>query len=496
MTRLQLASFLICAAAIPSIGRVCAQTSVDAAPFNESDTGDKRQTSSRKPQDSPPRLAIPGAEASRQSLSRVRDIFASEYAAATTSQKKSELANRLAEQVATTADPVDRWTLLTEALRLATDSGDVSIALPIIERIPNEFNVERNASRLDALSRLAGKSAPASAAEIGGAVLNVARDAEKAGDDDLAAKSITLGLTLARKAKNADVLADATRLQQLAKERQRLSRELDPVLKKLADDPANPELNLDAGRLLCLKSDRWDEGLPLLAKGSDAALAQLARNEARQPTSGAAVIMLADGWWNWAEGQKSPWKLLAQSHAAELYGRVVHELQGLERARVEKRVSQAAAVGAGTGETTFLADIPEAEVKGVTNNFFSKNGTLGASFTVSGKQFPKSIMALPDSSSTSTVVYKLPAGVVRTRGRVGIFTPAHAKPADQPAAPLAFQVVADGEIVWTSPPLKKRDDTASFDVAIRNASKLELRTICTGHNNNGWGAWLDPVILK
>ena len=61
---------------------------------------------------------------------------------------------------------------------------------------------------------------------------------------------------------------------------------------------------------------------------------------------------------------------------------------------------------------------------------------------------------------------------------------------------MTFQLVADGEIVWTSPPLKKRDDTAAFDVAIRNASKLELNTTCTGLNNNNWGAWLDPAIVK
>ena len=142
------------------------------------------------------------------------------------------------------------------------------------------------------------------------------------------------------------------------------------------------------------------------------------------------------------------------------------------------------------------ADLEEAEVKGVINNFFSKNGTLGAAFTVSGKPYPKAVMALPDSNATSTVAYRLPAGVVRARGRVGIFTPKYAKPTDQPAAPIAFQLVADGEIVWSSPPLNKRDDTATFDVAIRNAAKLELLTTCTGHNNNAWAAWLDPVIVK
>ena len=135
-------------------------------------------------------------------------------------------------------------------------------------------------------------------------------------------------------------------------------------------------------------------------------------------------------------------------------------------------------------------------MKGVVNNFFSKNGTLGTAFTVSGKPCPNSIMALPDSNATSVVTYRLPAGVVRARGRVGIFTPSHAKPTDQPAAPIAFQLVADGEVVWSSLPLKKRDDTATVDVAIRNAATLQLRTTCPGQSNNNWAAWLDPVIVK
>jgi hypothetical protein len=225
-------------------------------------------------------------------------------------------------------------------------------------------------------------------------------------------------------------------------------------------------------------------------------LVRVATAEIATPTALPEITRLADAWWDWAESQKPPWKLAAQARAVFLYARVVDDLQGLDKARVEKRIATVAAAGGGTGQTMFLADLEEAEVKGVINNFFSKNGTLGAAFTVSGKPYPKAVMALPDSNATSTVAYRLPAGVVRARGRVGIFTPKYAKPTDQPAAPIAFQLVADGEIVWSSPPLNKRDDTATFDVAIRNAAKLELLTTCTGHNNNAWAAWLDPVIVK
>jgi len=443
-----------------------------------------------------PRMQVPDEGVAEQSLTRIRDIFASEYALATTPRRKSDLARRLAAEGATTEDPVDRWTLLSEALRLATDVGDAGVALPTIDRLSLGFSLDQHLWQLNTLSRLAGKSTPASARQVGEAALRVARDADAAGDDAIAAKAINLASTLARKSKSAELLADAARLQQRTRDLHRISKEVAPLLERVASAPADPIANLEAGLALCLKAERWDEGLPLLAKGSDAALARLAAAERANPTAPADLIRLADGWWDWADAQKPPWKLPAQTRAAATYGRVVNDLRGLDKARVEKRIANVAAAGGGTGQTMFLADLQEAEVKGVVNNFFSKNGTLGRPFEVGGRHYPKAVMALPDSKASSTVAYRLPAGVVRTRGRVGIFSPEHAKPNDQPATPLAFQVVADGEVVWSSPPLTKRDDTAAFDIAIRNAAKLELRTTCTGHNNNGWGAWLDPVIVK
>ena len=442
------------------------------------------------------RIPVPSADARRTSAARVKEIYADDYAAAGPPAKKAEFAKRLVEQARSTADHADRWTLLTEALRLATEAGDVATALPLIDRFPTEFAVERHASRLEALTRLATKSSGPTADEVASACLEVARDADKGGEEELVAKAVTLASGIARKTKNAGLLADATRLQQKAKERQKVAKELEPLLEKVRASPADPEANLEAGRVLCLKADRWRDGLAMLAKGSDPALARIAATEAADPKAPTDLIRLADAWWDWADSQKPPWKLPAQTHAVSIYGRVVNDLQGLDKARVEKRIATVAAAGGGTGQMMFLADLQEAEVKGVVNNFFSKNGTLGKPFTVGGKPFPKAVMALPDSRATATVAYRLPAGVVRARGRVGIFTPDHAKPADQPSAPMTFQLVADGEVVWTSPPLGKRDDTAAFDVAIRNASKLELNTTCTGLNNNNWGAWLDPAIVK
>ena len=443
------------------------------------------------------RILMPSEEALLGSKGRVKHVFADDYTTASTPSKKIALAKRFVDHAASTNDFADRWILLSEGLRLATEVGDTALALQLIDRIPAEFAVDRFGWRFEALGRLVRKAvSPASNEEVAAACLALACEADEAGEDQIVAKATSLAASIARTTKNAGLVADAARLQQKSKERQKILKELEPLLAKVQQSPADPEVNFEAGRALCLKGGRWSEGLPLLAKGSDPILARIAAAEITGPTAATEIIRMADGWWDWAEGQKPPWKLAAQTRAVFLYSRVMNDIEGLNKARVENRMGRVAAAGGGTGQTMFLADLQEAEVKGVVNNFFSKNGTLGTAFTVSGKPCPNSIMALPDSNATSVVTYRLPAGVVRARGRVGIFTPSHAKPTDQPAAPIAFQLVADGEVVWSSLPLKKRDDTATFDVAIRNAATLQLRTTCTGHSNNNWAAWLDPVIVK
>src|SRR5207237_1423076 len=69
------------------------------------------------------------------------------------------------------------------------------------------------------------------------------------------------------------------------------------------DAPQDAEANLIVGKHLCFGCGRWDEGLPLLAKGSDAALKTLAEKDLAKPPGGAALMALADGWWDLAYDQ-------------------------------------------------------------------------------------------------------------------------------------------------------------------------------------------------
>ena len=443
------------------------------------------------------KVAVPSADARRQSMDRVKEVFREEFAKATTLPKKRELARALFEQAAGSEVVADRWVMLAEAMRLATEATDADTALDAMDAIGSQFSLPDPAWRLDALTRLAPRATAETDQKIAAACLETAKQAFAAEQDQIALKAVGVALGIARKNRDEDLLARVTRFQQSIRDRQRLEKELEPLLREVAEWPTNAAANTAAGAALCLKASRWEEGLPMLARGDDRSLADIAANELAESHGAKERVALGDQWWDWAETRKSPLQALAQSRAVYHYSFAVNELQGLDRVRLEKRIDAVQRQSGGTGETMFLADLPEKEVTGQDSFTKGNNTARGGKFTVGGKSFEKAVTATPKGSgATSAVKYTLPTGSRRCRGKVALYRPDHAKPGDEPRDPVLFEVVVDGEAIWRSPPLKKLDDTASFDVDLGAGRTLELRMHYPGSNWCAWGTWLDPVIVK
>ena len=71
---------------------------------------------------------------------------------------------------------------------------------------------------------------------------------------------------------------------------------------KLKTDPDDAAASLAVGRWSCFWQGDWEEGLKLLAKGSDAALKSLAAEElAAKPAKADDSVARGDAWWNMAE---------------------------------------------------------------------------------------------------------------------------------------------------------------------------------------------------
>ena len=56
----------------------------------------------------------------------------------------------------------------------------------------------------------------------------------------------------------------------------------------------------------------------------------------------AGAVAAADAWWNYAETKKGTVKDAALRHATDLYQKMLPDLSGLDKVRVEKRVQESA----------------------------------------------------------------------------------------------------------------------------------------------------------
>jgi len=314
-----------------------------------------------------------------------------------------------------------------------------------------------------------------------------------AGRFDSAEAMAKVAATAARKARDPALTKTVTTRLSEIRGHKKQEVELQPLLDRLSANANDRDAARQVGMIRCFTQARWSEGVRLLAKGDDPDLARICAMELRQADGN--LIAAADAWWAYADTRKPVQKDAIRRHAADLYEAALPDLTGLDRVRVEKRL-QEVALGTERGEqAVFFADLKETVVTGAKYGF-SKDGTyMGKPFTCVNEKWPKAISVIGDGSAPAVVEYHLPTMASRVQGRVGVFSPADAKADQQPGAPMVFEVVADGRVVWTSAPLTKRDAAQPFRVNIRGATKIELRTQ-TKSGYCAWGAWLDPQVVR
>jgi hypothetical protein len=437
----------------------------------------------------------PAAAISRQAIAEVKEIFAEDYTRATTPPRKFALAQQLLGQVDKTTAAAEQWALVSEVMRLASDAGDIELSFAAIEKAGGLFAIDVDGLKLDAISKLATKAPLPALDGLARAALSIAQNATDAGNSAIATKSLSLASGLARKTKNRTLVAEATKIQQSARDYEKELREKAAIEAKLAAQPGDPEVCLEAGKYFCFKADEWSRGLPLLAKGSDTDLARLAVGEVNGGKSVDAVVSLADAWWDWAQQERGTGKTAGTAHAADLYETILPKTSGLDRARMEKRVQESNRDRNGRRERrSHVADLKEHSTKNIVGVFTKDGSYEGAAFTCGNQAWPKSLVFIAYEKSPS-VTFTIPEGARRLVGKVGIFTPATGVNASmQPQEQQIFEILLDGKTAWKSPALSKRDETADFDVPLFDAQRVELKATSKTIARS-WTAWLDPEFI-
>lgn len=286
------------------------------------------------------RAPVPSMEARKAAAAKVRDVFGGDVSKATSADAKARLAKELVGHAAGTADPIDRYVLLDGARSLAMEAGNVDLVLEVLNAIAAAYFVDADEAEVQALESLAGKAPIDAVGKIAERLMAAGQKAAASGAIDSAEDIAQSAVKAARRGKDRDL--QRTSLEALAAIREQktvVARE-----KSLEDKVRQAPDDIDAltalGIYRCFVKGDWDSGIPLLAKGNDPLLRDLARMEAAGAAAGAQHAALGDRWWEFSARAPKDQQAGAETRAQMHYGLALSELTGLEQARITKRIEE------------------------------------------------------------------------------------------------------------------------------------------------------------
>ena len=289
------------------------------------------------------KLAIPTDEQQQTVERQVREIFQAEFAAAKTAETRSALAGKLVEQAGKSgSDVAAPYVLCRLAAQQYAAAGNLDKAMTVLDTTAARYDTDVSRLKLEILNSLLGSRAKPAAIEpdiargIYDAAMKLTESAAATGEVEAAVQFVRIVSTAAYRSRDPE----------LERESGKKTREIDALkarftavqkaLDTLETDPADADANLKAGQWLCLVKGQWDRGLPMLAKGSNKALAELARQDLGTHGEAKKQVAVADAWWNLGEKEPAN-KAALQDRARHWYQLAMPKLAGLDKARAEKR---------------------------------------------------------------------------------------------------------------------------------------------------------------
>jgi hypothetical protein len=287
------------------------------------------------------RLPVPKSAVQSKAEHFVREHYKTEFAQHDPSDQLA-LSHKLRDEIDQFRDdPPTRFVMLREARELAVDAGDLDAAFAAIDEMGRLFQIDPGELKASAMSAMIDKS-ELPPPQLIDKYLHLAETFLSTGDVSMAGKAYALASML------SDQQRDPVTKQRVKEEHIAIMdavREQKAVLaaiNKVKVHPEDAEANLLIGKYACFVRELWPQGLPYLAKGSDAKLKALAEQElgsANADTTAAA----ADAWWDYASSTAGQPAERARLHAADLYRQTMPNLTGDKKTIAEQRIQQIAA---------------------------------------------------------------------------------------------------------------------------------------------------------
>jgi WD40 repeat protein len=287
-------------------------------------------------------LAVPKTAELVKSRSLIKEVFAADFAKATDDNGRRGLATKLLDQARQQENAaVERYAALEAAQQLAIDGKAIQLAIEIAD----EFGVWFEGDSIARLVEVAqGLSATCRSTQERA---SLAKAALQLVDDATAADRYIDASRLVEVATSAALAARNPALQEAAKvvsERVEAARAAvvtyQNALKLLAKDPADPAANLVAGRFLCFLRGDWQNGVPHLARSSDANLRKAAEQELAKPDDVDDWEALGDLWQAAAEAASPSDRPACAASAEFWYAKALEASTGLRKVKLQRSLEK------------------------------------------------------------------------------------------------------------------------------------------------------------
>jgi hypothetical protein len=283
------------------------------------------------------RRPVPNSSKQSPVLRQIREEHKADYADREATPQL-QLAKVFRKEAAATDDPVRQFVLLREARELAINGGDLDECFGVIDDMARSFTVDASDMKVTAMAASLDR-ARVPPRQLLDQYLKIADASVSVYDVRMASQAMVLANRIVRGSHDASAMARAHAVDLRVHE---ASRQLAPVAAAanyLKDHPDDPRANLTVGRFLCFMRGMWDEGLPLLAKGSDKILGDLAASDLARPENASGQIHLADAWWNIRDAKDAP-QQSARRRAAFWYEKALPQLAGPEKLTAQQRIAE------------------------------------------------------------------------------------------------------------------------------------------------------------
>ena len=270
---------------------------------------------------------------------QVMEDFKNAFLATEGPKDKRELAGKLlAESLKSKEASGRRFALLEAAAQMSAQADDLAFALNIVDDLAKEYPT---AAREAKIRTLQAATTSLSSQDIAKTYLDAAvplLEEARATDEYDSVAPLLQAVKQAASGIADRALAKSTIT--LVGQLERLQKDYDAVKPAVAVLKAKPD-DADActalGQFYCFQKQDWDKGLPLLAKGGNARLSDVAQKELTPPAEAADQVKLGDAWD--AVAKTTPaYHAMMQSKACQWYLTALPNLADKEKDRVEKLV--------------------------------------------------------------------------------------------------------------------------------------------------------------